>query len=202
MKKIADGLRPSRSKARRSASNETLGETQKVKFANEPYEEIGFGSPLGEIIESLHPSEASTPAANFPDSPIAPITASTTVVEEKPIVEQIFDKDTSGDSALAKIPGVDTSEISPTMLRHKQEVVEMIKGLGRDYFAETKRDDDVILPSQLTTKYAWVNAPPFNTAAFEEKFIRVVFFILLIPFMILQYLFMKIVPKTDNPLKK
>ncbi len=174
-----------------------------MKFANEPYEEIGFGSPFGEIVESLHPSEASIPQADLPSSPIVPIAAST-AVEEKPIIEQEDIKISSeGTSVLAKISGINTSEISPTMLRHKQDVVDMIKELRKDHFAETQRDDDVIAPSQLTTKFAWVNAPQFDTAAFEEKLFRIVFFILLIPFMLLQFFFRKFVPKAaDSSAKK
>lgn len=159
----------------------------------EPYEEIGYGSPFGEIIESLHPS-GSVPAA----SPIAPIAASTSVIESNPILEQtpptsrIIDEATSD---LKKIPDLDTSEISPTLQRHKQDVVDMIKDLRKDHFEETKVDDDIIAPSQLTTKYAWVDPPlKFDAATFEEKFVRVVFALLLIPFMILQYLFHKLVP--------
>jgi hypothetical protein len=206
LRKIADGFRPNRSKTtKKSASlDETSKPTQKVVF-KEPYEEIGYGSPIGEIIESLHPSE-SIPATDSPASPIAPIAASTSVIDAIPILEQDTSISTSSSettSDVKKIPDLDTSEISPTLQRHKQDVVDMIKDLRKDHFAETNIDDDVIAPSQLTTKFAWVDQPlKFDTAAFEEKFVRVVFSLLLIPFMILQYLFHKLVPKAAEDYNK
>eukprot|EP00029_Vermamoeba_vermiformis_P000978 TRINITY_DN11146_c0_g1_i1.p1 TRINITY_DN11146_c0_g1~~TRINITY_DN11146_c0_g1_i1.p1 ORF type:complete len:277 (-),score=39.32 TRINITY_DN11146_c0_g1_i1:29-859(-) len=211
LRKIADGFRPNRSKSttKRSASDETLNQSpSKVQF-KEPYEEIGYGSPFGEIIESLHPSEhESIPATDLPASPNAPTTASTTVAEEMPILEQIpiISKGLPEDASdLKKIPDLDISEISPTLRRHKQEVVDMINELKKDHMAETNVDDDIIAPSQLSTKYAWLDPPlKFDTAAFEEKFLRIIFTILLIPFMILQYLFHKMLPKgfQDNSKKR
>jgi hypothetical protein len=152
-----------------------------VKFADEPYEEIGYGSPFGEIVESLHPSEKSTASVETPASPNAPMTASTTEnvpsTPTSPVKEDLVTKK----SALI-------SEISPTLIRHKSEVVDMIKELGHEHFNETKKDDDVIAPSTLGSKFAWIDPPRFDTAAFEEKFLRVIFAIVLFPFMILNYI--------------
>jgi len=207
LRKLADGLRPNRSKTtKKSASDETLKETpSKVQF-QEPYDEIGYGSPIGEIIESLHPSEHASITTTIPASPNAPIIASTTVIEEKPILEQvpIVSKSIIEDTSdLKKIPDLDVSEISPTMQKHKQEVVDMIKELKKDHVAETNVDDDTIAPSQLSTKYAWVDSPlKFDTAAFEEKFLRIIFTILLVPFMILQYFFHKLVPQAAQDANK